>query len=151
MRFPAILLATLCLSPAAWAAHPFTGNWKMNPERSDKGNDGQPRRVTTLTIKAFADGYEIQSSAFPTPFVLHLDGKLYKDDTKGVAAEVGADHSCAARLDARRIETTYHRNGKKAGTLRTELSADGRSLTNFYEGTSAQGAKVKHSVVFEKQ
>lgn len=151
MRYTAILLAALCLSTTAWAADPFLGNWKLNPARSDKGKDGQPRPVATLAITGIADGYQIQSSTLPTPFVLHLDGKPYRDDTKGFAAVVGADHSSAARLDARRIETTYHRNGKKAGTLRRELSPDGRALTSFFEGTSAQGAKVKYSVVYDKQ
>ncbi|HUQ91616.1 MAG TPA: hypothetical protein VM120_08035 [Bryobacteraceae bacterium] len=42
-----------------------------------------------MTITALADGYQIASAAQPTPFILHLDGKDYKDETPGGRRRVG--------------------------------------------------------------
>ena len=145
-----MLLGTLVLSVAASAADPFTGIWKINPEKS-KTSSGRVPETATVTIKAISDGYRITSSLVPPPFTLHLNGKDYKDDTKGFAATLAADHSSARRIDSRTIETTFKRDGKAVGTLRRELSADGRTMTATFEGISPKGEKIHYIVVYEKQ
>lgn len=147
-----ILFCAILLSTAAWAADAFLGSWKINPERSTKTPSGQPRQGGILTVTATTDGYAMKSDSQTAPFILHLDGKDYKDETKGFAAVLGADTSSAQRLGRKdKIRTTYKRNGTIAGTLTRELSGDGKSMTSTFEGTNANGAKLSYTIVFEKQ
>jgi hypothetical protein len=132
-------------------ADPFLGTWKTNPHRSTKTSTGKAPTTTTLTVTAIADGYQIASAAQPKPFILHLDGKDYKDETQGVAALLGADHSSARRINAQAIETTFKRKGTIVGTLRRELSPHGKSMTSALSRHQYERRETSVAIIFDKQ
>lgn len=145
-----ILLMAGTLSLALMAADPFLGTWKRNPAKS-KSSSGEAIQPGTTTIEALPDGYRISSDRVPTPFILHLNGKDYKDDTKGFAQTTGADTSSARRINNRAIETTFKRNGKVVGTIGREVSVDDQVLTSTMHGVNTKGEKVHNVTVSERQ
>lgn len=143
-----LMAGTLCLTLIA--ADPFLGTWKRNVAQS-KASSGQAVQPGTTTIEPLPDGYRITSDRISTPFILHLNGRDYKDNTKGFAETSGADTSSARRISNRVIETTFKRKGKVVGTIRREISADDRTLTTTIDGVNAKDEKVHSVTVSDRQ
>jgi hypothetical protein len=149
MFFTTMLFTVCVLSLPLAAADPFLGAWKLNVAQS-KSSSGKAFPAGTITIEAIPDGYRIASSGVTTPFILHLNGQDYKDDSKGFAATTGADTSSARRINGRTLETTFKRSGKVVGTIRREVSADDRLLTTM-DGVNTKGEQIHSVVVSDRQ
>ena len=149
-----ILFATCAISVAAWAADPFVGAWKLNPEKtkSTRQNPGV-NGATTLFVKATSDGYELSSAVNVPGNPWHLDGQDRKIEPRGSSfgGAVGADHASTRRINSATIEATGKRESKVVGTIRYEVSPDGRTMTGTFDGTTPDGEKFHTVAVYEKQ
>lgn len=79
-------------------------------------------------------------------YVASNDGKDYPVQGSSTIETVSA-----WRIDAQTIDLEYKRGGKVVQTLRSRLSADGKTMTVTPKGTNAQGQAVRHTLVYEKQ
>ena len=143
------LAITVAVGVTAWAADPFVGTWKSNPEKS-KLMAGQRLELGSIVCEAPEGGYRFSSSD-PTPVVYRLDGKIHPSGTARFAIGLGADEWSSRRLSANAIEATYFRAKKPVGTIRREVSSDGRTLTSTHDGVRPSGEKVAFVHVFDKQ
>jgi hypothetical protein len=148
------LLKTLAITVAvgmiAWAADPFVGTWKSNPEKS-KLMAGQRLELGSIVCEAAEGGYRFSSSD-ATPIVYRLDGKIYPTSgTARFAKGLGADEWSSRRLSANAIEANYFRAKKPVGTIRREVTSDGRTFTSTHDGVRPSGEKVAFVHVFDKQ
>jgi hypothetical protein len=143
---------TIAVVVTMWAADPFVGRWKLNPERS-KLMAGQRAEASTMVCEVAEGGYRFTSSnpSIP-PAVYRLDGKTYPaSENARFAQGLGANEWSSRRLSANVIEATYFRAGKPVGTIRREISSDGRTFTSTHDGIRPSGEKVAYTNVFEKQ
>ena len=146
------LAITVVVGVTAWAADPFVGTWKLNPEES-KLMAGQRVEPSTMVCEVAEGGYRFRSSnpSIP-PAVYRLDGKIYAAlGTARFAKGLGADEWSSRRLSANAIEATYFRAKKSVGTIRREVSSDGRTFTSTHDGIRPSGEKVAYVNVFDKQ
>jgi hypothetical protein len=143
------LAITVVVGLTAWAADPFVGTWKSNPEKS-KLMAGQRLELGSIVCEAAEGGYRFSSSD-PTPVVYRLDGKMYPSGTARFAIGLGADEWSSRRLSANAIEATYFRAKKPVGTIHREVLSDGRTLTSTHDGVRPSGEKVAFVHVFDKQ
>jgi hypothetical protein len=149
-----ILFAACAISVAAWAADPFVGTWKLNPEKtkSTRQNPGV-NRTPMLIVKATSDGYEMSSAVNVAGNQWHLDGQDRKIEpsASSFGGAVGADHTSSRRINSNTIQTTSKREGKVVGTIRYEVSPDTRTMTGTFDGTAPDGEKFHTVAVYEKQ
>ena len=149
-----IMFATCAISVAAWAADPFVGTWKLNPEKtkSTRPNPGV-NRTPTLTVKATSDGYEMGSAVGVAGNPWHLDGQDRKVEPRATSfgGGVGADHASTRRIDSNTIQSTLTRESKVVGTIRYEVSPDSRTMTGTFDGTVPDGEKFHTVAVYKKQ
>ena len=147
-----ILAITVAVALTAWAADPFVGIWKLNPERS-KLMAGQRAESSTMVCEAAEGGYRFSSSNPSIPVALfRLDGKLYPvSATARFATVLGADEWRSRRISVNAIEATYFRAKKAVGTIRREVSSDGRTFTSTHDGIRPSGERVAYVNAFDKQ
>lgn len=143
---------TIAVGVTVWAADPFVGTWKLNPERS-KLMAGQRAEASTMICEVAEGGYRFTSSnpSIPTA-VYRLDGKTYPAPKNARFAQgLGANEWSSRRLSANAIEATYFRTREPVGTIRREVSSDGRTFTSTHDGIRPSGEKVAYTNVFDKQ
>jgi hypothetical protein len=143
---------TIAVGVTVWAADPFVGTWKLNPERS-KLMAGQKAEASTMVCEVAEGGYRFTSSnpSIP-PAVYRLDGKTYAaPENARFAQGLGANEWSSRRVSANAIEAIYFRARKPVGTIRREISSDGRTLTSAHDGIRPSGEKVAYTNVFDKQ
>ena len=143
---------TIAVGVTVWAADPFLGTWKLNPERS-RLMPGQRAERSTMVCEVAEGGYRFTSSnpSIP-PAVFRLDGKTYAaPENARFAQSLGADEWSSRRLSANAIEATYFRARRLVGTIRREVSSDGRTFTSTHDGIRPSGEKVAYTNVFDRQ
>jgi hypothetical protein len=143
---------TMAVGVTVWAADPFLGTWKLNPERS-RLMAGQKAELSTMVCEVAEGGYRFTSSnpGIP-PAVYRLDGKTYPaPENARFAQSLGADEWSSRRISANAIEATYFRARRPVGTIRREVSSDGRTFTSTHDGVRPSGEKVAYSNVFDRQ
>ena len=143
---------TIAVGVTVWAADPFVGTWKLNPERS-KLMAGQRAEPSTMVCEVAEGGYRFTSSN-PSilPAVFRLDGKTYAvPENARFAQGLGADEWSSRRLSVNAIEATYFRARKPVGTIRREISSDGRTFTSTHDGIRPSGEKVAYTNAFDRQ
>ena len=80
----------------------------------------------------------------------------YTVPMKGGTGQVEAggdvfDAVSSKRINSNQRENTYTKGGKNAGTRRSVVSEDGKTLTNTFKGTDAQGNPATSTQVFDKK
>jgi hypothetical protein len=147
----AAFVAVASLAHAAGNPDPVIGTWKLDTARSTSSiampksevrhyvaaGDG----VTISWDRVSADG---KTSHVETTY--QYDGKDYP-----VTSSPDFDALSAKRIDERTVETTQKRNGKKVGTSRRTVSADGKTLTLNALFTDAAGQHVDTLMVYDRQ
>jgi len=147
----AAFLALASLAYAADGADRAIGTWKLDTARSTSSIP-MPKSETR-TYVASGDGVTVtwdrvaaDGKASHVATTYQYDGKDYP-----VSDSPDFDALSAKRIDASTVETTQKRKGKKVGTLRRSVSADGKTLTLNALFTDAAGRQVNTLMVYDRQ
>ena len=149
MKFTRTLLLALGLAiVVAWAGDdPFIGSWKMQVKKS-KGV--QP---DFQTFTPAADGYNLVwlHNDLALDVHLRLDGQdrpIPPEHFTILERMQGETYSYTRKGNV--METIFKRGGSPVGTLRREVSANGRVMTMTVDGTDSTGGKFHDVSVWAK-
>ena len=148
MRRVAFVAAICALSFAGSGAdNPFVGNWELNVSKSKPDPKSPP--VQAQTVKYALDGTTLK--AFRTTngnASAHPTGTTGRSQYGGTSA-LHVTHIIPTSK-GKTLETIFKRDGKRVGTRKNTLSADGRTMTVTIEGSTPDGSKYLSVLVFEK-
>jgi hypothetical protein len=146
-------------SLTAQAAHSLAGTWALNVAKSKY--DPASLAITSATVTYVFTGNNV------TTTVDQVNAKGEKIHFSYTATLDGADHQWKGTIDGKPNAaqdavsfkklnaTTYHVENKLKGKVTTinhiVVSADGKTRTTTTTGTTADGVKVNHSVVYDKK
>jgi len=152
------ILCTLTLSLLA-AADPFAGTWKLNTNRS-KFASGAPAFILAAIqiepegkgLKSTASGADGQGITSDFTFSCQLDGTPCKvtPATSPMRSASAVDTITLKRVDPNTIIATGARNGKPVYSDRRVVSANGKTMTVFRDGTTPDGRNYKSTIVLER-
>jgi hypothetical protein len=150
-RIAAVVVALSFVGSAAcFAANPHMGTWKLNEAKS-KLVPGMGKNTTvTYTeqkdkMKVTVDGVDKDGKPTHSVWVGQADGKAYK--SKG---NLPWDAAAYKVVNDRTYDLTAMKNGKVLWTGKSTVSTDGKSRTVTFNGTDADGKKVKGKAVYDK-
>jgi hypothetical protein len=144
---------------AAQGTESLAGTWKLNAAKSkyDPASLASTSGTTTFTF----------SGNSVTAKIDQVNAKGQKVHTEYTATLDGADHPWKSTIDGkpsaaqdavsfRKLDAhTYHIENKLKGKVMTTnhivVAPDGKSRTVTITGTNAEGQKVHHVVVYDKQ
>jgi hypothetical protein len=133
---------------------PWVGTWKLNVAKS-KFTGTQPPKSETRTEVAQGDGFKVtyegiaaNGSPISYSYTTNLDGK---DSSYSGTTPFGADTGAVARVDANTRTGILKKAGKTIYTVRGTVSKDGKTLTQTFKGTNAQGQPFSGTMVWDKQ
>jgi hypothetical protein len=145
------LLGILSVAIAADAADPAIGTWKLNPEKSTRSAlmfksetrtyTAVPAGIEMVWVRVTADN---ATSTVKTTF--KYDGADYP-----VMGSADFDAISGKSIDANTVETTQKHMGKKVGTTRRTVSADGKTMTLHQLFTTADGHDTGSLLVYDRQ
>jgi hypothetical protein len=147
------IIGTVITAAVMFAADSSAGTWKFNAAKS-KTTSANPIKSRTDVREATADGggkvtrMEVLKDGTTRnySYTFKFDGKEYP--------VVGGpfDRTAQKRIDAntttfetRNTGNKYHLSG------RIVISSDGKTLTQTYEGTEADGKPITNTNVFDRQ
>jgi hypothetical protein len=154
MRFLALSIFVVSATLSA-AGNPFLGTWKLNTAKS-KSSPIPLAKSMTVTFEA--DGEKVRRTATG----IDGEGKPIKQGSPDGIAWDGNDHPipglngmpatvAVKRVTDHRNDVTVKQNGKVVVTVRSEVSRDGRTMTNTVQGVNEKGEKFRVLEVLEKQ
>ena len=154
-----LIAAALPGAVAAQATESLAGTWKLNAAKSkyDPASLANKSGTTTYTfsasgVTAVIDQVNAKDQKVHIEYTATLDGvdQPWKGTIDG-KPNPAQDAVSFKKLDA----NTYHVENKLKGKVLTTnhivVAADGKSRTVTISGTNAEGQKVKHVVVYDKQ
>jgi hypothetical protein len=157
MRFLCLVAIPLISATLFAADNPFLGTWKLNTSKSKSS----PMPVArSMTVKFELDGEKVRRT------VTGLDGEgrqIMQGGPQGSSmAWDGKDHpvltpsgppmtAAVKRVNDYRNDVTVRQNGKVTVTVRSEVSKDGKMMTNTVDGVDEKGEKFHQIEVLEKQ
>ena len=146
-------------SASAQATQPLTGTWKLNLARStfDPPDLAAANLLVTYevngdSVTASLDGVVATHRAVHSEYTATFDGKEHP--IRGtVDGQPAPDQDATAwrRIDDRTYEVINRTNGQVTTTRRIVVAADGKSRTTTITGRDAQGRRVHHVMVFDRQ
>ena len=137
---------------AAFAADVFSGNWKLNLEKSKYDPGPPPKGPNFSKIEAIPGGLKFTNdgvNAEGKPTHNEWSGKFDGKDNP-VKGDPNRDTVALRKIDDYTIEVTNKKDGKVTTTIRAVFSRDGKTRTNTTTGTNLKGIKVNNVTVFEK-
>ena len=153
------LAAALPNTVAAQGSESLAGTWKLNAAKSkwSPASLGSKSGTTTFTfsgksVTANVDQVNTKDQKVHFEYTAPLDGtdSPWKGTTDGTAT-ASQDAVSFKKLDA----NTYHIENKLKGKVVTTnhivVAADGKSRTVTVTGTSPDGQKIHHALVYDKQ
>ena len=145
--------AFLLLAPAiaVMAADPFVGTWRLNPAKAKYKAGAGPQQLT-VTIAASGsdlDVVEKGTGASGAPVSNHYT--VPANGGIGKLIEGPYDAVSSRRLNATAQEISFSKGGKVVFTVRSNVSKDGKTLSNAVSGTNIAGQAVDGVNTFEKQ
>jgi hypothetical protein len=148
----AIVVAT---TMAAFAADNTLGSWKYNTAKSKGAAGVSPITNLTVTREASADGVKITAKGARADGTKIDSLTVAKYDGKAVAVTGTGytwDSTALKQVDANTITESRTKQGTKYHTtVRTVVSADGKTMTSTTKGTNADGKAITTKAVFDKQ
>ena len=149
-----ILLVLLLASVALCGANPFVGTWKMNPAKSKYTADHPAPKGLTATIQEQPDGFVVDDAvgedAKGSPIHAHYTAKFDGKDYP-LSGAADADTVNIKWIDENTIESTRKKNGQVITTIRSVVSADGKTRTSTWSGKDSKGNPETWTVVLDKQ
>ena len=152
----AAVVFCLFLAVAAISAQdrPGLGKWKLNVEKSKYVPGPAPKSLTRTAeadgdkVKYTYEGVAANGNAISYTFTVAYDGKDYP--ITGSGATGGADSVSVKQLGPRSFTSTLKKAGVPIANVSTEISADGKVLTQHVSSPDGKGS-INNTVVFEKQ
>jgi polyisoprenoid-binding protein YceI len=154
-----LIAAALPGAVAAQATESLAGSWKLNAAKSKYDPAALANKSGTVTyafsgknVTATVDQVNAQDQKVHVEYTATLDGAdhPWKGPIDG-KPNTTQDAVSFKKLDAH----TYHVENKLKGKVMTTnhivVAADGKSRTVTITGTNAQGQKIHHVVVYDKQ
>ena len=135
-----ILMSALLLVAAAVAADKpdFSGNWKMDGDKSVFGPMPPPASMTrTIELK----GAEVSFKQTMTGPEMELTFKFFTDGRETVNSFMGADYKGTANWEGKTLvfHSRIESDAQFKSTSKWTLSDDGKTLTEIWSVSSAQG------------
>lgn len=147
-----VACVTSLASIAAQSPNAHIGTWRLNVAKSTY-SPGPAPQSQTITFEAWegglkltSDGVDAKGAKTHAEYAAKFDGKPYP--FKG---NPNADMVIIKQVDSRTIETSWMLRGKPTLTLRSTVSADGKTRTSTQTGMNAGGQKVNSTVVYDRQ
>lgn len=148
----ALLVSMLAVTIAHGQGDPFTGTWKLNLAKSRYITGTPPKgeiaifRVSGNEEYLKAETENADGSRSATEYTARFDGKEYA--VTDVATGKRTSGVALKRIDPWHEERYRMQEGKKTGTLRREVSKDGKVLTSTVFNA---GGTITSILVFDKQ
>jgi len=150
--FALAVVATVCTT---WAADNTLGTWKYNTSKSKGAPGVSPIANLTVTreaseggVKITAKGERADGSKIDTVTSAKYDGKPIPVTGSGLTW----DTVSIKQVNANTLtEERTKKGGKYRTTVRTVVSADGKTMTSTAKGTGTDGKPVTTTGVFDKQ
>jgi hypothetical protein len=154
-RILRITFAVLAMAAIALGADNSLGTWKYNAAKSKPAPGVSPIKSLTLVreasgggVKQSAKGERADGSKIDDGYTAKYDGKEVMLTGTGVAW----DMTGVKQADANTVtEERSKMGGKYKATVRTVISADGKTMTATAKGTGADGKAFSSVAVFDKQ
>jgi hypothetical protein len=157
--FLALLLtaavAVVFMPVAAQTQDPWIGTWRLNLAKSKYEPANAAPKSQTIKQEAAPGG-----GAKTTVDVVDAQGKATRQEYvvtfngKPIAIPGAPDANTSRvyrRIDARTYEYVQSVGGKPTTTVRTAVSADGKTRTLTTTGKNAQGQTINNVAVYERQ
>lgn len=147
-----LAVGSASVASAATAADPAVGTWKLNLEKS-KFNPGPAFKSQTRSYEATADGLKLTFSGVAADGSTVSGESTFKYDGKDYPISGLADYDTLTlkRVSSHTITSTQKKAGKVVGTTTRTVSKDGKVMTLASKGTSASGAALNNTLVYDKQ
>jgi len=149
----AVVTAALSFIAAAvcFAANPHVGTWKLNEGKSELAPGmGKNSKVVYAEMKdkmkVTVDGVDKDGKPTHSVWEGKADGKGYK--SKG---NLPWDTTAYKVVNDRTYDLTAMKEGKMLWTGQSTVSADGKTRTVTFNGTDADGKKIKAKGVYDKE
>ena len=148
-------LAVFASVSMTWAADNTLGTWKYNTAKSKGAPGVSPIANLTVTreatdggVKVTAKGERADGSKIETVTDAKYDGKPVTVTGSGLTW----DTVSLKQVNANTLtEERTKQGGKYHTTVRTVVSADGKTMTSTAKGTGTDGKPVTTTGVFDKQ
>ena len=148
-------LAVVATVGITWAADNTLGTWKYNTSKSEGAPGVSPIANLTVTreaadggVKITAKGGRADGSKIDTVTDAKYDGKPVTVTGSGLTW----DTVSIKQVNANTLtEERTKKGGKYHTTVRTVVSADGKTMTSTAKGTGTDGKPVTTTGVFDKQ
>jgi hypothetical protein len=153
MRIVRLVSVLVAVATALVAASPYVGTWKLDPAKS-KYKKGSPPKEQTFEITESGANLDVVvkgTAAGGTPISSHIVVPAAGGPGKIVDGPSAYDGVSNKRMSESERETSYHKGSKVAYTVRSKISADGKTLTTNVKGTTAAGQTVAGTNVYTKQ
>ena len=154
-RVLGITFAVLAMAAIALGADNTLGTWKRDTAKSKTAAGVSPITNLTVTreaadggVKVSAKGERADGSKIDTIAIVKYDGKEVAVTGTGLTF----DTTAIKQVNANTItEERLKKGGKYHSTVRTVVSADGKTMTSTTKGTGADGKAFTSVSVFDKQ
>jgi hypothetical protein len=154
-RVLGITFAVLAMAAIAFGADNTIGTWKRDTAKSKTAAGVSPITNLTVTreaadggVKVSAKGERADGSKIDTIAIVKYDGKEVAVTGTGLTF----DTTAIKQVNANTItEERLKKGGKYHSTVRTVVSADGKTMTSTTKGTGADGKAFTSVSVFDKQ
>ena len=151
---------TLASAPLAAQASLFTGTWKLNLAKSKydpanltpKAATIVKYTVTATKVTNVSDGVDSQGRKTHSEYTANCDGTVVAwvgtIDGKLNPDQDGISVKC---VDAYTLHIVNSIRGRPTTTLHNVVATDGKTRTVLTTGINAQGVRVNHLAVYDKQ
>ena len=136
----------------AFAADVFSGNWKINLEKSKFDPGPPPKGPNFSKIEAIEGGLKFTNdgvNAEGKPTHSEWSGKFDGKDNP-VTGDPTRDTTALKKIDDYTYEILNKKDGRVVGTIRNVFSRDGKTRTQTGPGTNTKGIRTNSVVVYEK-
>src|SRR5262245_4074548 len=150
-----LAMEMVAVAVMVWAADNTMGTWKYNTAKSKGAPGVSPIKELTVTREAIdggakvtAKGERADGSKIDTVTSAKYDGKPVAVTGSGLTWDTVAIKQVNANT---LTEERTKAGGKYHTTVRTVVSADGKTMTLTARGTGADGKSLRTTAVFDKQ
>lgn len=154
-RLLTLTLAVIAAAAMTWAADDTLGAWKYNTAKSKGAPGVSPISNLIVTREAMEGGAKISAkgersdgSKIDALTNAKYDGTPVTVTGEGLAWDTAAIKQVKAKT---LTEERTKQGGKYHTTVRTVVSADGKTMTSTPKGTGADGKPTSSLAVFDKQ
>ena len=152
----AVLVSCTTLSAAVAADDPFIGTWVLNAAKSEAPLGAVPGSATVVVTSAGVGRYKsvsettIGGATMRGEITFGLDGKDYNAIVNPAPPNAASLVQSFERIGTNAYRTTIKMNGQPIATTLSEVSPDGKTLTQTTTGTGARTGATAVTV-FDKR